>query len=358
MFAINHSSQPTIQTPLFKAPKKIAVLGAGSFGSVLADIMAKNGHAVTLWLRDENHLTTILESGQNQRYLENFHFEKTIIFTNDLNLAVAAAEFVFLAVPSKAFRQLLPELKKYINVNAAIISTAKGIEPTSFKSMSNIIKEELPNHEVAALSGPNLAAEIAKGELTGSVIASSHKELNANVQALLSSRFFRVYDNDDIYGVELAGALKNIYAIAAGMSQALGMGENARSMLLTRSLAEMSRFAVSKGANPMTFLGLAGVGDLFVTCSSPLSRNFRLGKLIAEGKTAEDALASIASTVEGYTTVKTVCDEAAKLGVYMPLANALYEVLYKNKNILDVVKDLMLGQNNHDVEFLEGFKSK
>lgn len=320
--------------------------------------MAKNGHVVSLWMRDEAHLKSIRETGQNLRYLESFHFEQNIIFSSDLKKVLASAQFVFLAVPSKAFRGLLPEIKKYLPSDAAIISTAKGIEPSSFKSMSAIVNEELPMHRVAALSGPNLAVEIAKGELTGSVIASSDAELNARVQALLSSRFFRVYDNKDIFGVELAGALKNIYAIAAGMSQALAMGENARSMLLTRSLAEMSRFAVSKGANPMTFLGLAGVGDLFVTCTSPLSRNFRLGFLIAQGKSVDEALAAITSTVEGYTTVKTVYEEAEKLNVYMPLANALYQVLYENKNILDIVKDLMLGQNNHDVEFMEGFRTE
>jgi glycerol-3-phosphate dehydrogenase (NAD(P)+) len=332
----------------------VAVIGAGSFGSVLTNIMAKNGHKVTLWLRDPTHFQELQSSYQNKRYLDDFNFDESVSFDCNLEQALVDAKFVFLAVPSKAFRSLLPQIKSCIADDAVVVSTAKGIEPGSFKLMSEIIKEELPTHQVAALSGPNLAVEIARGELTGSVVASPNNTVNTDIQNLLASRFFRVYDNQDIFGVELAGALKNIYAIAAGMSSALGMGENSRSMLLTRSLAEMSRFAAAKGANPMTFLGLAGVGDLFVTCSSPLSRNFRLGQFIAKGLSIEEAITKISSTVEGYATVKTVCEEAERLDVYMPLANALYQVLYHKKEILDVVKDLMLGDNNHDVEFSRG----
>jgi len=333
--------------------QKVAVIGAGSFGTVIADLVAKNGHPVSVWLRDQKHLNEILSSGKNARYLADFVPDKGIVFTGELALALKDVDVVFLAIPSKAFRAVLPEIKPFLKANTIVVSTAKGIEPGSFKLMSQIVREELASNNVAALSGPNIAAEIAKGELTGSVVASESDERNHKIQALLKSKFFRVYDNKDIYGVELAGALKNIYAIAAGMSKALNMGENARSMLLTRSLAEMSRFAVSKGANPITFLGLAGVGDLFVTCSSPLSRNFQLGHEIAKGQTVEAALAKISQTVEGMATVKTVVEEAKKLNVYMPLANALYEILYKQQDILSVVKDLMLGENNHDVEFSE-----
>lgn len=333
--------------------QKIAVIGAGSFGTVIADLIAKNGHSVSVWLRDQVHLKEILASGRNGRYLSDFIPDQRIRFTGDLALALRDVDVVFLAIPSKAFRAVLPELKPFLKKNTIVVSTAKGIEPGTFKLMSQIVREELPDQAVAALSGPNIAAEIARGELTGSVIASTSDELNLKIQSLLKSKFFRVYDNKDIYGVELAGAMKNIYAIAAGMSKALNMGENARSMLLTRSLAEMSRFAVSKGANPITFLGLAGVGDLFVTCTSPLSRNFQLGYEVAKGQSVDAALAKIAQTVEGMATVKTVVEEARKLDVYMPLANALYEVLYKQQDILSIVKDLMLGQNNHDVEFSE-----
>jgi len=333
-------------------PCRITVLGAGSFGSVLANIMAKNGHQVSVWLRDETHLQNILSNYENQKYLPDFYFQSTIQFSSDLSLVLENAQFVFLAIPSKAYRKILPQIKPFLSNNAVLVSTAKGIDSDSFKLMTQIVSDELPEFPVLALSGPNLAAEIAKDELTASVIASEHEQLNQKVQNLLSSKCFRVYDNKDIFGVELAGALKNIYAIASGMAHALGMGENARSMLMTRSLAEMSRFAVSKGANPMTFLGLAGVGDLFATCSSPLSRNFRLGSLLAQGHSVEQAMEEIGSTVEGYATVSTVTVEAKRCGVYMPLASALNEVLYNNKNIYDLVEGLMLGENTHDVEFV------
>ncbi len=331
--------------------KKITVIGAGSFGSVLANILAENGHNVHVYLRSLEHCEQLKSTRKNQRYLDNFIFEPGIVFDNKLDIALENADLIFIAVPSKAFRAILPEIKRFIPENCGIVSTAKGVEPQSFKLMTQVIQEELPAHRVAALSGPNLAAEIARKELTGSVVASVSPEFNKEIQSVLASKYFRVYDNEDIFGVELAGALKNIYAIAAGMAHALGMGENARSMLLTRSLAEMSRFAVSLGANPMTFLGLAGVGDLFVTCSSPLSRNFRLGTLVAQGKLAEVAIKEIGSTVEGYLTVKSVCEEAAKRNIYMPLATALYQVLYEQANIADLVKSLMLGESNHDVEF-------
>ncbi len=340
------SEDPPLETA------KVAVLGAGSFGSVLADIMAKNGHDVRVWLRDEGHLSDILKERKNQRYLDGFVFDPSIRFSNDLAITVQEVDFVFLAVPSKAFRPLLAELKKHLKPQTALISTAKGVEAGTFKLMTEIVKDEMPNFKVAALSGPNLAAEIATGELTGSVVASSDSVLNQSVQNLLASSTFRVYDNRDLFGVELAGALKNVYAIASGMAHALGTGQNARSMLMTRSLAEMSRFAAAKGANPMTFLGLAGVGDLFVTCSSPLSRNFRFGSLIAQGESVDEALAEITSTVEGYATVQTVCEEANRLEIYMPLAKALHEVLYQDKDLLSALKELMLGENNHDVEFV------
>ncbi len=332
----------------------VAVLGAGSFGSVLANIMAKNACKVSLWVRSDEHYKALSESYRNDRYLEDFEFDASISFSNNLDEALKDAQFVFLAIPSRAFRLVLPQIKNSLKPGAVIISTAKGIEPDTFKMMTQVIEDEIPNVPVAALSGPNIAAEIARGELAGSVIASKNQNINEQIQGLLSSRFFRVYDNPDIYGVELAGALKNIYAIASGMSHALGMGENARAMLLTRSLAEMSRFAVATGANPMTFLGLAGVGDLYVTCTSQLSRNFRLGTLIAQGKSAQEAMKEIGSTVEGYSTVKTVCDEAKRMDIYMPLVSALHDVLYRNEDILLAVKALMLGSNSHDVEFMQG----
>lgn len=331
----------------------MSVLGAGSFGTVLASLLAQNGHSVTLWARDSQLVQSMSETRRNSRYLPEFELESGIHFTNGLSEALKDASFVFLTVPSKAFRPLLNDISSLRSSCGNYISAAKGIESGSFKLMSEVISDELPDARVAALSGPNLALEIASKELTGSVIASTDKLLCDSVQSLLGSKYFRVYDNPDIYGVELAGALKNIYAIAAGMAAALGMGQNAKSMLITRSLAEMSRFAVFKGANPMTFLGLAGVGDLFVTCTSPLSRNYRLGFEVGSGSSVEDALAKISQTVEGMATIKTVVEHASENDIYMPIAEGLYQVLYAGNSIVEIVKALMLGDNNHDVEFVE-----
>ena len=202
------------------------------------------------------------------------------------------------------------------------------------------------------LSGPNLAKEIAQKQLTATVIASSDAELRERVQALLHTSCFRVYASTDTYGVELGGTLKNIYAIAAGLSAALGMGENTKSMLMTRSLAEMSRFAVSLGANPMTFLGLAGVGDLIVTCMSPLSRNYRVGFALGEGKTLEQAVDALGEVAEGVNTLKLVKEKAESLDIYMPLVAGLYEVVFNHAPVKEVARGMMLNVQSSDVEFV------
>ena len=214
-----------------------------------------------------------------------------------------------------------------------------------------MLRELAPNAPIGVLSGPNLAKEIAASQLTGTVIASADVAVREAVQDALKSRTFRVYTNDDMFGVELGGSLKNIYAIIAGMASALGMGHNTNSMLVTRGLTEMARFGRVLGADPMTFLGLAGVGDLVVTCSSPLSRNFRLGFALGEGKSLEAASQEIGQVVEGVNTVRLVSQRAAELEIYMPLASGLYRVLFEGASLDSVVSSLMLGEQALDVEF-------
>jgi glycerol-3-phosphate dehydrogenase (NAD(P)+) len=232
-----------------------------------------------------------------------------------------------------------------------LVSTTKGIEAGSFLLMSQVLRELAPNAPIGVLSGPNLAKEIAASQLTGTVIASADIVVREAVQDALKSRTFRVYTNDDMFGVELGGSLKNIYAIIAGMASALGMGHNTNSMLVTRGLTEMARFGRVLGADPMTFLGLAGVGDLVVTCSSPLSRNFRLGFALGEGKSLEEASQEIGQVVEGVNTVRLVSQRAAELEIYMPLASGLYRVLFEGASLDSVVSSLMLGEQALDVEF-------
>ena len=234
-----------------------------------------------------------------------------------------------------------------------VISTAKGIEPQGFTLMSQILEQELPGHSIGVLSGPNFAKEIVQQQQTGTVIASEDDAVISCVQQTLSSASFRVYANHDRYGVELGGALKNIYAIVCGMAAALGAGHNTQAMLLTRSLAEMGRFAQLMGANPMTFLGLAGVGDLILTCTSDLSRNYRVGYALGQGKQLDEIVASLGQVAEGVNTLRQVKQKADEMGVYMPLVSGLYAVLFEGKSIAEVARGLMMGEQNHDVEFMK-----
>jgi glycerol-3-phosphate dehydrogenase (NAD(P)+) len=332
--------------------KKVAVLGGGSFGTVIANIVAENGHSVGLWLRDQARADLLNQSHENSRYLPGYRLSENIIASSSLEEVLADADLVFVAIPSQSFRDVIRQAVPWLKPDQMLVSTTKGIEAQTFSLMSEILREELPQARVGVLSGPNLAKEVAARQLTATVIASDCPELRNAVQAILHSAYFRVYASSDTYGVELGGTLKNIYAIAAGLSAALGMGENTKSMLMTRSLAEMSRFAVCMGANPMTFIGLAGVGDLIVTCMSPLSRNYRVGYALGEGKTLEQAVESLGQVAEGVNTIKHVREKACDMGVYMPLVCGLYEVVFNKAPVADVVKMLMMNEQSTDVEFV------
>src|SRR5690606_5056988 len=240
--------------------------GGGSFGTAIANLLAHNGHQVRHWMRDADQAEAIREQRENPRYLKGVKIHPGVQPVTDLDATLSACDLIFVALPSSALR---PALQAYGEVLAGkrLVSTTKGIEPGSFKLMSQILEDIAPAARIGVLSGPNLAREVAEQALTASVVASEDEALCREVQSALHGRTFRVYASRDRFGVELGGALKNVYAIIAGMAAAMGMGENTKSMLITRALAEMTRFAVRLGANPMTFLGLAGVGDLIVTCS-------------------------------------------------------------------------------------------
>ena len=330
---------------------KIAVLGGGSFGTAIANMVAENNYSVTLWMRSEESRQKIIETGENKSYLPGYQLNKSLNITTDLSEALNQADVVFFAVPSSSFRQLAHKAKDLLSSDALLISTAKGIEADSFMLPSQILEEEIPQCEVGVISGPNLAAEIAQFQITATVIASESETLCARVQQLLASNYFRVYANHDRYGVELAGALKNIYAIVAGIAESMNAGQNTKSVVLTRSLAEMSRFAAQLGANPLTFLGLSGVGDLYVTCTSPLSRNFRIGTALGRGETLNQAIASVGQVAEGVNTTKLVKQKSEQLGIYMPLASGLYLTMFEGLSIVDSLKAMMLAEQNTDVEF-------
>lgn len=320
----------------------------------MADIAASNGHHVCLWMRSERQLQELEKTRVNSKYLPEYQLGDSLSFTDDLSVALQSVDLVFFAVPSKAFSAVSAEVAQRLPADQmpAIVSLTKGIEPEEFKLMSEILSANLPNCPVAVVGGPNLAKEIALGHPSATVVASKNKVLREQVQAILSNQSFRAYTNPDLYGVELAGALKNIYAIVSGLAQALGMGANTKAMILTRSLAEMSRFAVRLGADPLTFLGLAGVGDLVVTCTSPLSRNFRIGYMIGEGYTLIQAVKSLGEVAEGVNTLRMVYHKALELDLDMPLVNALYGIIYQDKPIAHLTEQLMLGAHAQDVEFM------
>lgn len=330
----------------------ISIFGGGSFGTVLADIAAHNGHIVYLWMRDEEVVNTIKETHENTHYLPGYKLHRAIQPTTDLEQAAQSASMLFLSVPSKSFREVAYQLRDYTTEDQLLISTTKGIESSSFKLMSEILAEEMYSDYVGVMSGPNIAKEIAEHQLTATVIASKSDEVRQAVREALSNSYFRVYENTDVYGVELAGALKNIYAILSGMAVALGAGENTKSMLITRGLAEMSQFAVRLGANPLTFLGLAGVGDLIVTCSSPHSRNFRVGHAIGQGQSLDEIVKSLGQVAEGVNTLTVVKQKADAMQLDMPLVNGLYEILFKAQPPEKIVLEFMLEQSHHrDIDF-------
>lgn len=331
---------------------KVAVLGGGSFGTVIANISAGQGMPTSLWMRSEKQLLDILETGMNSRYVPKYRLHARLTATNDLAAAVSDADLVFIAVPSKAFRVVLEQAMVYMSPKAAMISLTKGIEPDSFLLMSEIMAHFAQGRSIGVVSGPNLAKEIAQGQLAGTVVASRSESLRNTVHDLLSNPKFRVYTNPDVYGVELAGALKNIYAIASGMAAALGMGENARALLLTRSLSEMSRFAVRLGANPLTFIGLAGLGDLMVTCTSSLSRNYRVGEALGQGYTLRQAVKQLGETAEGINTLRMVKIKADIMGVSMPIVEALHAIIHEQHEVEHLAERLMLGERASDVEFI------
>lgn len=334
-----------------KSVKQVAVLGGGSFGTAIANILADNHYAVKLWMRNQDVAKAINTRHINTRYFPDFVLNQAVVAETDLALAVAEADFIYVAVPSQFCRSLATQLRQIIKPTAVLISLTKGIEAETFCLMSQVLQQELAEHEIGVLSGPNLAKEIVERHLTATVIASKNEWVIKQVQAMLHTSYFRVYASRDMYGVELGGALKNCYAIMCGMAAALGTGQNTLGMLLTRSLAEMSRFAVHLGADPMTFLGLSGVGDLIVTCLSPLSRNYKVGFALGEGKPLDEILVELGQVAEGVKTLQLVREKAEQLNVYMPLINGMCAVLYEGKQVAEVVDQLMLAEQNTDVEF-------
>tara|TARA_Y100000996_G_scaffold412985_1_gene400257 strand:- start:695 stop:1705 length:1011 start_codon:yes stop_codon:yes gene_type:complete len=329
---------------------KVVVLGGGSFGTVLANLAASNGYKVSLWVRDSEQALRINSEGANATYHPELSLSKNIQASEDLIEVMQNASVIFIATPSVIFENIVDRISKLINKEAYVVSCTKGILDSPFRSMSNIINNKIKN-SVGVLSGPNLAKEIAENKIAGTVIASESNVLINTVKKVLSSKTFKVFSSHDIQGVELGGALKNIYAIICGLADSLGVGENALGLILTRSMAEMSRFAVAKGANPITFLGLSGMGDLVSTCTSNLSRNYQLGSNLGKGMSLDDAKNKVGQVAEGIRTLEVIRNESISLDLKMPLIESLYNIIDKKLPPEILINDLINNPHEVDVEF-------
>ncbi|WP_326514896.1 NAD(P)H-dependent glycerol-3-phosphate dehydrogenase [Staphylococcus hominis] len=323
---------------------KITVFGTGSFGTALATVLAENGHSVLMWGKNENTVDEINQSHQNKRYLKDVTLIETIKATNQLEQAVNFSDIFLIALPTKAIRDVVTEINQHIKTKKTFIHVAKGIENETFKRVSEMIEDSVSkNHKngVGVLSGPSHAEEVVIKQPTTVAASSKDEHISKLIQDLFMNDYLRVYTNNDLIGVELGGALKNIIAVASGIVAGMGYGDNAKAALMTRGLAEISRLGEKLGADPMTFLGLGGIGDLIVTCTSTHSRNYTLGYKLGKGKTTEEALNEMNMVVEGIYTTNSVYHLAKAQNVDMPITNALYKVLFEDKPVKDSVKDLM-----------------
>ena len=322
----------------------VAVLGAGAWGTALAKVLADKQNPTFLWSHTAAVANTINEKRVNERYLPSAQLPPSLRATSDLEEALRHADLVVVVVPSHALRGVVADARRYIPTNALICSASKGIENDSLMLMSEVLVDELgkeAEHRLTYLSGPSFAKEVAAGQPTAVTVAGTSAKETAKVQHAFASERLRVYSADDVVGVEIGGALKNVIAIAAGALDGLGFGHNARAGVITRGLAEIARVAMAKGGSPLTLAGLSGMGDLILTCTGDLSRNRTVGFELGRGRTLDDILAKLGHVAEGGKTAKSAYDLGRKLGVEMPITTEVYKVLYEDKPAFQAVVDVM-----------------
>jgi glycerol-3-phosphate dehydrogenase (NAD(P)+) len=319
---------------------RTAVIGAGSWGTAVAALAAHNAPTV-LWARRPDLAETIDTTHVNRDYLPDYQLPEGLRATASLEEALTGAEVVVMGVPSHGFREILDEGRAFLSEGAPIVSLTKGVEQDTLKRMTEVIDEVVPGHPRGVLTGPNLAKEVMAGWPAASVVALDHGEKAAELQRLFTTDAFRVYTNPDVVGCEVGGALKNVVAIAAGIADGMGFGDNTRAALLTRGLAELTRLGVALGGEPLTFAGLAGMGDLVATCISRQSRNRHVGEELGKGLSIEEIVANMNMVAEGVKSSKAVVDLAARVGVEMPIATQVVDVLYHGKQASEIVPALM-----------------
>lgn len=330
--------------------KKIGVIGGGSWGTALAILLANKGMYVDMWLRDEGQVADIKAYGENQKYLPGISIPSKLKVTNDLEKAILDKELLVLSTSSHGVRNVLSEVKNLINKEQILVNVAKGIENDSLMRISQVVGEILPRNSYAVLSGPTHAEEVARNIPSTIVSASREKKVAEFVQDIFMTPNFRVYTNPDVIGVELGGSLKNVIALAAGISDGLKYGDNTKAALMTRGIFEMSKLGLKMGANINTFSGLAGIGDLIVTCTSMLSRNRRAGILIGEGYSVDEAVDKIGMVVESIRTTKSAYLLAKDYDVDMPITEELFNVLYNAYPVMESVPNLMTRGKKHEME--------
>ena len=322
----------------------VGVLGAGSWGTALSVLLHENGHQVTVWSINEEEVRMLSEKREYEAKLPGVKLPRELVFTSNLEEALTGRDFLVLAVPSPFTRETAKKMSPYIKEGQIIVDVAKGIEETTLMTLSQQIKQEIPQADVAVLSGPSHAEEVGRGLPTTCVIGAETKKTAQYLQSMFISRMFRVYISPDILGIELGGSLKNVIALAAGIADGLGYGDNTKAALITRGIAEIARLGVKMGGKIETFTGLSGIGDLIVTCASVHSRNRKAGYLMGQGRTMEEAMKEVNMVVEGVYSAKAAAKLAEKYQVSMPIVEQVNKVLFEGKNPAEAVDELMLRE--------------
>ena len=333
--------------------KNVAVIGSGSWGTALAIILTKYDHQVKIWARSQAAVDEINSKHTNEKYLPGVTLPETLTATTDREAALEGAEIVISAVPSRAVRQTMTDFAPYFKPGTVIVNVAKGVEADTLITMSQIIEEEVPQAEVAVLSGPSHAEEVGKGIPTTIVVGSKKKEIAEKIQSIFMNPVFRVYTSPDVLGIELGAALKNVVALAAGVADGLGYGDNTKAALITRGITEIARLGTAMGGRRETFFGLSGIGDLIVTCASMHSRNRRAGILIGKGYTMEEAMNEVKMVVEGVYSAKAALGLARKYEISMPIIEQVNLVLFGGKPAKEAVADLMLRDKKVEISDTE-----
>jgi len=334
----------------------ITIIGAGSWGTSIAVLLAKKGFNVKFWARDKELIEKIKYTRENSEYLPGTILQDNILASSDMEYCCRDSEVVIVAAPSHAMRDICSQMSNYTSRDQIMVSMTKGIENNTLLRMSEIINEFMQQNEVAVISGPSHAEEVAKGIPTAVVASSKKRAVAEYIQDVFMTPLFRVYTNPDIIGVELGGALKNIIAVGAGIIDGLNLGDNTKAAVMTRGIVEIARLGEAMGASRNTFAGLSGIGDLIVTCTSMHSRNRRAGIAIGQGKSLEEVLGSTRMVVEGVRTTKSACQLAEKMQIEMPITQEIYDLLFNKADVRDSVMNLTMRSKTHEMEDIAELK--